>query len=88
MRHFCEDVLRGENHRIRSFDGKIIDCMLFKAANFERDQDQNIVTPVVLFFNANCSIYEYAYLQHDMIRFYLKRGVSIFMFNYRGYSRS
>lgn len=44
--------------------------------------------PIVVCCNPNAGYYETLVYQSDWIEFYLKRGVSVMVFNYRGYGRS
>ena len=46
------------------------------------------LTPIVMIFNSNGSLYEYSLLQQDYVSFYLKKGVNVLMFNYRGCAKS
>lgn len=45
-------------------------------------------SPTVLICNPNAGFYEFAYFQSEWLDFYTQQGINLFMWNYRGYSRS
>ncbi|CAG9310833.1 unnamed protein product [Blepharisma stoltei] len=44
--------------------------------------------PAMLMCSPNAGIYEFSYYQSDWIDFYINLGISVFLWNYRGYGRT
>ena len=73
IKYKCEQIW------VQSFDRRKIDC-LFLPTNPE--------APTVLFCNPNAGFYEFAFYQSEWFEFYLKRGLNLMYWNYRGFGRS
>ena len=73
-RYNCEQIwITSENIKL--------DCMIVTNSNF---QD----SPTILLCNPNAGLYEFAYYQSEWLDFYNSLGITVFVWNYRGYGRS
>lgn len=53
-------------------------------------QDQPIETkkPIMIMCCPNAAYYELMCIENEWVRFYIRAGVNVFIWNYRGYGRS
>jgi alpha/beta superfamily hydrolase len=73
---------RCEQFWITGADNAQIDCFWIPGIG---NQEKS---PVIVFCNPNAAYYEFSYFQTDWIELYSDTGMSLVMWNYRGYGRS
>ncbi len=94
MRVELERLYHGEQLWIETADNKRLDAMLItKQESSARDatgnSSQTDLGTTVVFCNPNAGYYEYSHdFQDQWVEFYTSRGLSLFLWNYRGYGRS
>ncbi|CAD8061629.1 unnamed protein product [Paramecium sonneborni] len=84
MRVELENTFKTKRFKVQGYDGKLIDCFYIYAN--EDDTENNDRT--VIFCQPNAGYYEYMYYESEWIDYYLKRGINMFLWNYRGYCES
>ncbi|CAD8053660.1 unnamed protein product [Paramecium sonneborni] len=84
MRVELENTFKTKRFKVQGYDGKLIDCFYIFAN--EDDPENNDRT--VIFCQPNAGYYEYMYYESEWIDYYLKRGINMFLWNYRGYCES
>mmetsp|Transcript_31152 Transcript_31152/g.49968 ORF Transcript_31152/g.49968 Transcript_31152/m.49968 type:complete len:876 (-) Transcript_31152:1462-4089(-) len=82
MRADLEVRLKGRQAFIDGHDGSKIDTMFIPADKPFPDNR------TILMCNPNCGIYEFALFQCQWATFYVKYGINVLLYNYRGYARS
>ena len=63
-------------------DGTRLDCLWVPCDNARPD------SPTMLFCNPNAGFYEFAYYQSEWLEYYIRAGVNVMLWNYRGYGRT
>jgi hypothetical protein len=63
-------------------DGTKLDCMWVPCDNARPE------SPTMLLCNPNAGFYEFAYYQSEWLEYYIRAGVNVMLWNYRGYGRT
>ncbi|CAD8138849.1 unnamed protein product [Paramecium octaurelia] len=83
MRVELENTFKTRRLKVQGYDRKLIDCLYICANEDDMENDK-----AVIFCQPNAGYYEYMYYESEWIDYYLRRGISMFLWNYRGYCDS
>ena len=74
---------------LKGFDGRRIDTMFIDGRKSVLQNNEVSGEGIVIFCNPNAGYYEFSHeFQSQWLEFYTERGLSVMLWNYRGYGRS